>query len=46
VGRVVLPVGGDFSGLGGRFVVNGEVVEGNGTFRLTGGEPFVLSYED
>lgn len=45
VGRVVLPVVGNCSGLGGRFMVNGEVVEGNGTFRVTGGEPFVLSYE-
>jgi hypothetical protein len=31
--------------IGGTFLVNGNKVDTNGTFTVTGGEPFVLTYE-
>jgi hypothetical protein len=44
-GTVVLPCSGQDGVVGGTFKVNGRSVSGNGTFCVTGGEPFVLSYE-
>ena len=43
-GTVVVPLSDGNGSMRASFYVNGQDVSGNGTFRLTGGEPFVLTY--
>jgi len=44
-GTVILPLSQQDGYTGGNFKVNGEVVAGNGTFQVTGGKSFVLTYD-
>ncbi|KAI4614875.1 hypothetical protein J4E80_006379 [Alternaria sp. BMP 0032] len=44
-GTVVLPLSSQDGYVGGAFKVNGEVVARNATFKVTGGKPFVFTYD-
>lgn len=44
IGTVVLPLSDEHSLIGGTYQINGEKVDGNGTFQVTGGTTFALTY--
>ena len=45
MGTVILPLSSQDGYAGGQFRVNGEIVAENATLQVTGGEPFVLTYD-